>query len=119
MGGLGGGCGWVLSVLVVGLMMLRQEVNCLSCGDAISALIPCGSFLLGTGPPKPSDQCCSSARALNKMAATRASRVAVCECFKSSGPSYGVKPARAKQLPSLCKLKLNVDINPNSNCTKI
>ncbi|KAJ4976158.1 hypothetical protein NE237_001264 [Protea cynaroides] len=83
MSGRGGGCVWVLRLLVVGLMMLRQEV--LSCGDAVSALNPCGSFLLGMGHPKPSDQCCSSAQALNKMAVMRASRVAVCECFKFSG----------------------------------
>ncbi|XP_042489636.1 non-specific lipid-transfer protein A-like [Macadamia integrifolia] len=121
MGGSGGGGGsvWVLSLLVVAFMMVSQEVNCISCGDAVSALIPCGSFLMGEGPPKPSDQCCSSAQALNKMASTHASRVAVCECFKSSGPSFGVKPARVKQLPSLCKLKLNLAINQNTNCKNV
>ncbi|XP_043688135.1 non-specific lipid-transfer protein A-like [Telopea speciosissima] len=119
-GGGGGGSVWGLSLLILVLMMMvSQEVNCISCGDAVSALIPCGSFLLGEGTPKPSAQCCSSAQSLNKLASTHASRVAVCECLKSSAPSFGVKTARAKLLPSLCKLKLNIAINSNTNCKNV
>ncbi|KAF8414167.1 hypothetical protein HHK36_002166 [Tetracentron sinense] len=106
----------VMSLVLLALIV--SPVNGVSCGDAVSVLIPCGSFLLGDDEPKPSDQCCSSAQSLNKMAETRASRRALCECLKQTGPSFGVNPERAKQLLPLCKLKLNIPISPDVDCNK-
>nr|DAD23507.1 TPA_asm: hypothetical protein HUJ06_024970 [Nelumbo nucifera] len=115
------GCSvWVLSLscLVVAALIVSPATG-LSCGDAVSALIPCGSYLVGAGAPQPSSQCCASARSLNKLAATPASRQQLCECFKSTGPSFGVKTDRAKQLPALCKLNLNIAISPDVNCKNV
>lgn len=106
---------WI-AVLVVAVVVTATAGA--SCGDAVSALTPCGSFLIGSGPPKPSAECCQSASGLNKMAATLASRRALCQCLKQTGPSFGVKPERAKQLPPLCKLKLNIPISPTVDCNK-
>ncbi|XP_058069019.1 non-specific lipid-transfer protein-like [Magnolia sinica] len=109
------GAMWVLC-LVVAQIAGAAEV---SCGDAVNALIPCGSFLLGSGAPTPSHECCQSAQSLNKLATTPTSRRALCQCLKQTGPSFGVKPERAKQLPPLCKLKLNIPISPTVDCNKI
>ncbi|KAJ0989833.1 hypothetical protein J5N97_008189 [Dioscorea zingiberensis] len=91
----------------------------MSCGDAVDALIPCGSYLVGEGAEDPSAQCCASARGLNKMATTLATRRQLCECLKETGPSFGVVPKRAKHLPPFCKLKLDIPVSPNVNCTAI
>ncbi|RWR71828.1 non-specific lipid-transfer-like protein [Cinnamomum micranthum f. kanehirae] len=106
---------WMVMMVV---MLVVTATEAVSCGDAVSALIPCGSFLIGSGPPKPSAECCQSAQTLNKMAATLATRRALCQCLKQTGPSFGVKPERAKQLPPLCKLKLNIPVSPNVDCNK-
>lgn len=109
---------WVQGLVVLALIIASPAVDAVSCGDAISALIPCGSFLVGSGAAKPSKECCTSAQSLNKLTTTTADRRAVCECFVKSGPSFGVKPERTKLLPSLCKLNINIPISPNLNCSK-
>ncbi len=111
-------------VVVHGLMVLALIIASpaeakVSCGDAVSALIPCGSFLLGRGAPKPTSECCTSAQGLKKLMTTTADRREVCKCFEESGPSFGIKPARGKLLPSLCKLNISMPINPNVNCSKV
>ncbi|XP_072962668.1 non-specific lipid-transfer protein-like [Typha angustifolia] len=88
-----------------------------SCSDAVNALIPCGAYLIGTGATGPSLQCCKSAQALEKMATTVAMRRQLCQCLKDTGPSFGVKPERARRLPPFCKLNLNIPISPNVNCS--
>lgn len=102
-----------LALLVAG----RAAAAAVSCSDAVNALIPCGSFLIGVGEADPSKECCASAQSLNKMATTVESRRALCECLKQTGPSFGVKPERARRLPPFCKLKLNIPVSPNVNCT--
>ncbi|KAJ0984401.1 hypothetical protein J5N97_002757 [Dioscorea zingiberensis] len=102
--------------IVASLTSKHAAAGVVSCGDAVNALIPCGSYLIGEGPNDPSAQCCSSAQALKKMVSTVASRRALCECFKETGP-FGVKPERAKHLPPFCKLNLNITITTNINCT--
>ncbi|XP_034698523.1 non-specific lipid-transfer protein-like [Vitis riparia] len=110
---------WVHGLVVLALIIASPVVDAVSCGDAVSALIPCGSFLLGVGAPKPSSECCASAQSLNKLTTTTADRRAVCQCFVKSGPSFGVKPARTKLLPSLCKININIPVTPNVDCNKV
>ncbi|KAF8410791.1 hypothetical protein HHK36_003328 [Tetracentron sinense] len=109
-----GFCGWILSLVALALIMSRANGSL--CGDAVNALIPCGSFLVGAGPPTPSNECCTSAQKLTKLAQTTATRRALCQCLKDNGPSFGVKPQRAKQLPTLCKFSLSIPISPTVNC---
>lgn len=109
---------WVHGLMVLALIIASPAVDAMSCGDAISALIPCGSFLLGVGEAKPSSECCTSAEGLNKLTTTTTDRRAVCQCFKTSGPSFGIKPARVKVLPSLCKIKINIPLSPSVDCNK-
>jgi hypothetical protein len=91
-----------------------------SCGDAVSALIPCGSFLVGAdaGASGPSESCCRGAQALRRMAGTAGARRALCRCLEESGPSFGVLPDRARQLPSRCKLGVSIPVSPHTDCSK-
>ena len=105
-----------MCVLLVVTLLMVSRAMAVSCSDAVNALIPCGSYLIGAGAADPSTECCASAQSLNKLAATVASRRALCECFKQSGPSFGVKPERVQRLPRFCKLKLSFPVNSNVNC---
>ncbi|PKU79669.1 non-specific lipid-transfer protein 3 [Dendrobium catenatum] len=91
----------------------------LSCSDAVSALIPCGSFLIGSAGNFPTKECCQSAQELNKAAARKADRQTLCKCLEQLGPSFGVKPAFARRLPVYCKLQLTIPISTNANCSQV
>uniref|UniRef100_A0ACD5X5N6 Uncharacterized protein n=2 Tax=Avena sativa TaxID=4498 RepID=A0ACD5X5N6_AVESA len=111
--------GVVLAVLVAAADV--GHAAGVSCGDAVSALIPCGSFLLGAdaGAEGPSESCCRGARALRRMAGTAAARRALCRCLVESGPSFGVLPERARQLPARCKLGVSIPVSPHTDCDKL
>ncbi|KAH7672244.1 Plant non-specific lipid-transfer protein/Par allergen protein [Dioscorea alata] len=104
---------------MVGMLVMAKHAKGVSCGDAVNALIPCGAYLIGDGAKDPSAQCCASAQGLKKMAKTVEARRELCQCFKDTGPSFGVNPKRAKNLPSFCKLNLTIAINSNVNCSMI
>ena len=91
-----------------------------SCGDAVSALIPCGPYLVGADAAgaAPSESCCRGAQALRRMAGTAAARRALCRCLEQSGPSFGVLPDRARQLPARCKLGVSIPVSPHTDCDK-
>ncbi|KAL0915636.1 hypothetical protein M5K25_016069 [Dendrobium thyrsiflorum] len=91
----------------------------LSCSDAVSALIPCGSYLIGSAGKYPTKECCQSAQELNRAAATKADRQTLCKCLEQLGPSFGVQPAFAKLLPVYCKLHLTLPISTNANCSQV
>ncbi|XP_051230337.1 non-specific lipid-transfer protein A [Lolium perenne] len=105
-------------LLTVAMASAAAEV---SCGDAVSALIPCGSFLVGAdaGAAGPSESCCRGAQALRRMAGTAGARRALCRCLEESGPSFGVLPDRARQLPARCKLGVSIPVSPHTDCGKI
>ncbi|KAK1317624.1 hypothetical protein QJS10_CPA05g00961 [Acorus calamus] len=91
-----------------------------SCSDAVTALSPCGPFLITTGGVSaPTAECCRGAQSLEGMATTVQDRRALCECLKQTGPSFGVDPEKARQLPPLCKLSLNIPISPDVDCASI
>lgn len=99
------------------MMVVGSNAAGVSCGDVVSALIPCGPYLLGQGADKPSDECCKSAQGLNKMVATVTMRRQLCECMEQTGPSFGVEPKRASGLPSYCRLKLDIPVSLHTNCS--
>ncbi|KAG0461582.1 hypothetical protein HPP92_021514 [Vanilla planifolia] len=106
-----------LAVIVV-LAAAAVSVAGMSCSDAVSALIPCEAYLLGADGAPPTTGCCQSVHKLNQEAATVPQRKVLCECFKQTSPSFGVSPERAKNLPALCKLRLNVPITAAINCSQ-
>ncbi|CAL9071094.1 unnamed protein product [Musa textilis] len=108
----------VISVALALLLACNTKAEAITCNDAVSALIPCGSYLLGQGGADPSPRCCDSARVLDRMARTVASRRQLCECLKQTGPSFGVKPERVRHLPPFCKIDLSMPVSPDVDCTR-
>ncbi|CAN6471937.1 unnamed protein product [Victoria cruziana] len=117
----------VVAVVQVAYVMLLVMVSHryaaegagVSCGDAVSALIPCGSYLVGAGAARPTDDCCRGAQKLDRLVLTAVARRSLCECLKQTAPSFGVNPQRARSLPGLCNIKLTLAITPNVDCSKI
>ncbi|KAK9133170.1 hypothetical protein Scep_012698 [Stephania cephalantha] len=115
---------WMLmKLLVVGALVVTRSpalTNAQTCGDAKAALFPCGSYLMGFGAaPRPGDKCCSNVKSLNNQAEDRATRRALCQCLKDAAHAYGVKADRARDLPTYCKITLEVPVTPNVDCTRI
>ncbi|CAM0877194.1 unnamed protein product [Alopecurus aequalis] len=108
------------TILLAAVTVMAASAAEVSCGDAVSALIPCGSFLVGadTGARGPSESCCRGAQALRRMAGTAGARRALCRCLEQSGPSFGVLPDRARQLPARCKLGVSIPVSPHTDCNK-
>ncbi|KAK9155502.1 hypothetical protein Sjap_002982 [Stephania japonica] len=115
---------WMLMMLLVvgALVVMRSPAmtNAQTCGGAKAALIPCGSYLMGSGAaPRPGDKCCRNVQSLNNQAKDKATRRALCQCFKDAAPAYGVKADRARDLPIYCKTTLEVPVSPNVDCTRL
>ncbi|TVU44476.1 hypothetical protein EJB05_03919, partial [Eragrostis curvula] len=90
-----------------------------SCGDVVSALVPCSAFLTGAGPATPPAACCDGARSLLRMAGTADARRAMCRCMVQAAPSFGVLLDRAQELPDRCNIDFKLPIGGvNTDCNK-
>ncbi|MQM22981.1 hypothetical protein Taro_056041 [Colocasia esculenta] len=98
------------------LLLCSRPTVAISCGDAVSAVAPCGGYLVGVGEANPTPQCCQSVQSLSREASTPPARKELCECFKETGPSFGVRPDRVRSMLAFCKLQLNLPISPNVDC---
>ncbi len=113
--------GW--SALAFGLVILvfsvcpSNAIRPITCIEALTSLLPCQPFLVGFGPETPGFPCCFGVQNVVKKATTTEIRRALCECFKESAKSLGVKPERAKLIPKSCGVTVPVPIGPNVNCT--
>lgn len=108
---------WMLCLSVI--LVLAIPTSGINCGDAVSSLIACESYLLGMGDPKPTLPCCNSAQTLKKIVVSKTDRQSLCECFMQIAPTLGVNFKRANQLLSSCKLNLNMTITSDMNCKKL
>ncbi|XP_059440656.1 non-specific lipid-transfer protein-like [Corylus avellana] len=114
------GCAvWAFGLMFLVLNASGSPSNDISCKDAITTLIPCQPFLVGSDPASPTAACCLGAQNVVKQATTPEARKALCECFKKSGKDMGVKPEKVKQIPDLCKIDVPVPIDPDVDCSKI
>ena len=107
--------------LAFGLMILvlnasASPSNDITCQAAITDLMPCQPFLVGSGPATPSFTCCEGAQNILNQATTTATRRALCECFKNAAKAFGINPDRSKKLPQLCKINVPVPLDPNVDC---
>ncbi|KAG6641831.1 hypothetical protein I3843_09G098800 [Carya illinoinensis] len=111
-------------LMASGLMMMMLLLSATTaradlCQDALTALLPCMSFLTGSNPPTPSANCCLGAKEVLNKATTSEDRKDLCVCFKKAAAQDGVKSDRAEQLPDLCKIKSPVPIKPDVDCNKL
>ncbi|KAL6987979.1 hypothetical protein U1Q18_013725 [Sarracenia purpurea var. burkii] len=91
----------------------------ISCGQVVTSLTPCISYLRSNGGPVPAP-CCNGIKSLNSAARTTPDRQAACNCMKSaSGSVPGVNIKLAGSLPGKCGVNIPYKISPNTDCTKI
>ncbi|XP_057804330.1 non-specific lipid-transfer protein 1-like [Salvia miltiorrhiza] len=89
----------------------------ISCGQVLSSVSPCLSYLQGRGAVTP--PCCDGLKSLNKAAATTADRQALCGCIKSLAPGVGAKAEFINSLPSKCGVALPYRYSPSVDCSKV
>lgn len=104
-----------LAILVLG----SPPENDITCQQGLMDLLPCRPFLIAAaGADQPSPQCCLGVQTVFQAANTTQIRRALCVCFKNAAVQFGVNPARAKQIPTLCKIPLAIPIDPNIDCSR-
>lgn len=101
------------------ILMLAIPTSGINCGNAVSSLIACESYLLGMGDPKPTLPCCNSAQAPKNIVVSKPDRQSLCDCLIEIAPSLGVDFKRANQLMSSCKLNLNMTLSLDMDCKKL
>ncbi|KAJ9543339.1 hypothetical protein OSB04_023046 [Centaurea solstitialis] len=94
------------------------EANIIKCGQVLSSLLPCLSYLRSGGAL---GSCCNGVRALNNAARTTANRKIACGCLKDAYSSFpGIDPSSAAGLPAKCGVNIPYNIvRPNTDCSKI
>lgn len=107
---------WIAGLLILGVA--TNSASGISCGEAITKLIPCEPFLLGWSSSV-SVSCCSGAASLNQLVGSDPSQLkGLCVCLKQAATSMGVNAANAKHIPDLCHITTPVPIDPNVNCDR-
>ncbi|KAK9224168.1 hypothetical protein WN944_012618 [Citrus x changshan-huyou] len=108
-------CLLAFGLVILVLAVSASRVHAMSCSEAVTTLMPCVPFVVGSDP-RPTASCCLGVKTVNDQATTKEDRRALCECLKKAGPALGAKPEKAKQLPGLCGIKVPVPIDPNIDC---
>ncbi|KAL1545396.1 non-specific lipid-transfer protein 1-like [Salvia divinorum] len=106
----------VVIVVVAVAATAPQAEGAISCGQVMSSVAPCLAYLRGSGPVAAS--CCDGVKNLNKAAATKPDRQAVCGCIKSLAPSVGAKPDLINSLIGKCGVALPYRYSPSMDCSK-
>ena len=91
---------WMLCLSVI--MMLAIPTSGINCGDVVSSLVSCESYLVAMGDPNPPLPYCNNAQTLKKIVVSKPDRQSLCECFMLIAPTLGVNFKRANQLLSSC-----------------
>ncbi|KAJ8774355.1 hypothetical protein K2173_011604 [Erythroxylum novogranatense] len=108
------GCGFMFMFL----LLLVSAKAAVTCDEAITSLLPCLPYLIGTNND-PAPTCCIAVKSLNDQASTTPIRRDLCYCFQNAAKSFHVNPEKAKSLPDLCHVQVPVPIDPNVDCSKI
>ncbi|KAK1428058.1 hypothetical protein QVD17_16885 [Tagetes erecta] len=105
-------------VLACMVVLAPHAEATITCGQVVSTLIPCLTYLRNGGAPAPS--CCAGVRSLNSAARTTPDRKTACGCLKNSYKSNpGINSANAASLPSKCGVNIPYKISPNTDCSKV
>ncbi|KAI3732582.1 hypothetical protein L1987_63788 [Smallanthus sonchifolius] len=109
----------VLFVMVACMVVSTPYVEAaISCGQVVSKLIPCLTYLQKGGAPSPA--CCNGVKSLNSATQSTPDKQTACNCLKGSYSSYpGIKPANAGSLAGKCGVNIPYKISPSTDCSKI
>ncbi|XP_028806139.1 non-specific lipid-transfer protein A-like [Neltuma alba] len=94
-----------------------NDVPCVACSQAMSAMVPCFEFLEGGGSEEPSPRCCLAGMQLRAMCSTAEIRKAVCYCFRDAKFQPPILAQRVQQLRQACVKDLpNIPADPHEEC---
>ncbi|KAJ8758920.1 hypothetical protein K2173_002699 [Erythroxylum novogranatense] len=91
----------------------------ITCSEAVTTLLPCLPYLVGSPDVQPTAACCIAVKSVNDQASTREVRRDLCKCFQSAAKSFPVDPDKAKAIPDLCHVQVPVPIDPTIDCNSI
>ena len=113
-----GGSGVVkLACVLVICMVVAGGEAAITCGQVVSKLTPCLTYLRNGGAVPPG--CCTGIKALNSAAKTTADRQDACNCMKTLSKSYtGLNLGLASGLPGKCGVSIPYKISPSTDCSK-
>ncbi|GKB95390.1 non-specific lipid-transfer protein-like protein [Tanacetum coccineum] len=109
----------IVSCVVVACMLVAAPcAEAISCGQVVSSLAPCLSYLQKGGPVPPA--CCSGVKALNNAAKSTPDRQTACTCLKNAySANSGISSSNAAGLPGKCGVSIPYKISPGTDCTKV
>nr|WPO07349.1 LTP6 [Larix kaempferi] len=112
----------ILEVLVFALAVQAAALSgaeaAISCSTVISDLVPCLSYVTGSGA-NPTAACCNGVKALNAAAKTTPDKQATCKCIKSAAASSNYNSGKAGKIPGLCGVNIGFSISASTNCNAI
>ncbi|KAL0914928.1 hypothetical protein M5K25_015320 [Dendrobium thyrsiflorum] len=107
---------FMLSFLLVSCFL--RDAAAITCGQVVSAVSPCLSYLRTGGSPPPA--CCSGVKGLNSAARTTPDRQAACNCLKQiAGSVPGLNLGLARGLPGKCGVNVGYPISTSTDCSKV
>ena len=105
---------FAMSVTTLG----ANQINDISCAEAMPLFVPCLPYLAGFGPTDPPPfLCCTGALAVFQRANNTQDRRNLCECFQVAVAASGFNIERAELLPVLCKIISPFPYYPDINCS--
>ncbi|QCE03112.1 hypothetical protein DEO72_LG8g1133 [Vigna unguiculata] len=109
--------------VVLGATSTPRAEAVVTCGQVVSNLTPCISYVMYGGTNVP-DQCCNGIKNLYGLAQTTPDRQAVCNCIKNavSGSGINYNPRNlnlAASLPKQCHVNIPYQISPSTDCNSV
>nr|GEW18898.1 non-specific lipid-transfer protein-like [Tanacetum cinerariifolium] len=96
------------------MLMVVPFGEAITCGQVVSSLSPCFSYLTKGGAVPPA--CCGAVKGL--AANSTPDRRIICGCLKGASNS-GIKLDNANTVPSKCGVNIPYKISPDTDCSKI
>ncbi|XP_042503634.1 non-specific lipid-transfer protein 1-like isoform X3 [Macadamia integrifolia] len=108
----------VCLVLACMVVAAPDAVDALTCGQVVSKLAPCLTYLRRGGSVPVT--CCIAVRSLNAAAKTTPERRTTCGCLKNAYKSVrGINVAIVGGLPGKCGVNPPYKISPSIDCSKV
>lgn len=107
----------VALLLMLGcLVVAAPYTEALTCGQLVSSLNSCFTYLRSGGAVPPS--CCSAVKSVNSATNATPARQAACVCLIKVVRSGGFKSNLVSGLPGKCGVNIGYPISPSMDCSK-
>lgn len=109
---------FVMMALVLLPLIMMIPAYAFDCFHALQDVIPCQDYLVN-GVSKPNEGCCKGVKDLATIANESSNeRQSLCICLKSAAQHFPINEGKAKAMPKLCNVNLDITLAPNIDCNK-